>query len=104
MPECLIPGCEREAHNSMSIRLRRPDTTAIWAPNLDAFLCDVHAVSGGRVEILYEEAESGAIETQVHGAKSSDPHRQTPIRHAAKEIVEDLTHEARQRAAKEAKT
>ena len=47
MPQCLIPNCpECNSENPISIRCRRPDTSAIWAPNTVAYLCDVHADLG----------------------------------------------------------
>ena len=81
----------------MSIRLRRPDTSAIWAPNLEAFLCDVHAVAGARINVLYEPTETHAVETFTRGTQQSVPHRTTSIRHPAR-LDEDLTDEVRARA------
>jgi hypothetical protein len=59
MANCIVPGCSVDAQNSLSIRLRRPDTSAIWAPNLDAHVCDIHATSGARVTVTYETTEAG---------------------------------------------
>lgn len=83
MPDCIVPGCSRQATNNLSIRLRRPDTSAIWAPNLDAFVCNIHAVSGARMHVLYEATGSGEIETHVHGWQA-DPSRTTEIRQPAR--------------------
>ena len=64
------------------IRLRRPDTSAIWAPNTDAFVCDVHAESGARILVFYEATESDRVEVDVRGA-TPEVARVTEIRHHA---------------------
>ena len=79
MPECIVRDCEIEAYNGLSIRLRHPDTTAIWAPNLEAYVCDVHAYSGARIRVAYEATETGSIETHVDGG-DAESSRLTPIR------------------------
>lgn len=80
MPDCIVPGCSLDAQNSLSIRLRRPDTSAIWAPNLDAHVCDVHATSGARVRVAYQATESGHIETITDGGGGDGAVRRTVIR------------------------
>ena len=50
MEKCIIPGCPHEGGNQLGIRCRRPDTTAVWAPNCNVFLCNEHAESGCRIE------------------------------------------------------
>ena len=94
MPDCVIPGCTREARNNLSIRLRRPDTSAIWAPNLDAFVCDEHAISGARIRVIFETTDSGKVETHVLGV-SDDFARITDIRHGAERLASDLVDAAR---------
>ena len=44
--QCMIEGCENEGVNNFGVRLRRPDSSAIWAPNTEAFICDFHASRG----------------------------------------------------------
>jgi RNase H-fold protein (predicted Holliday junction resolvase) len=90
MGECVVPGCLSEANNNLSIRLRRPDTSAIWAPNLDAFVCDRHAVSGASVTILFAATDKHHVETVVLGVPGDAPSRSTEIRQPAKKLVEDL--------------
>lgn len=65
MPNCIITGCHNDARNNFSVRCRRPDTTAIWAPNTEAFLCDDHAAQGLRIAITLTPNASGEIETEV---------------------------------------
>lgn len=68
MPECVVPGCRRRADNALGVRLRRPDTSAIWAPQTSAHVCDHHARSGARITLVYEATTSGRIEMRVQGA------------------------------------
>ena len=77
MSECIVPGCPREALNNLSVRLRRPDTSAIWAPNTEAYVCDSHAESGARVTLYYEPTTAEAIEVRVHGTRAN-PRRGPP--------------------------
>lgn len=46
---CLI--CGEAARISLGIRARYSNTNAVWAPNLDAYLCERHATSGCTIEI-----------------------------------------------------
>jgi len=64
---CIIAGCNNAANNNFGVRGRRPDGTAIWAPNTEAFLCDDHAVQGLRITITLAPTNSGQIETEVNG-------------------------------------
>jgi hypothetical protein len=84
MADCIVPGCSLDALNSLSIRLRRPDTSAIWAPNLDAHVCDVHATSGARIYVLFEATDSGHVETVTNGG-GEDSVRRMAIRRTAEE-------------------
>ena len=92
MAECVVPNCARDAQNNLGVRLRRPDTSAIWAPNTEAFVCDYHAESGALVTVYYQEAESNQVDVRVHGT-SPPASRVTPIHHreTGKDLSEDLT-------------
>jgi len=83
MDKCIIGGCTNRANNNIGIRLRRPDTSAIWAPNTNAFLCDKHADCGMRITIQMQPNNSRQIETIVGSEGSRPPRRATPqrIRH-----------------------
>lgn len=81
-PQCVVPGCGREGRNNLGVRLRRPDTSAIWAPNTQAFVCDSHAESGARILVFYEATASDEVEIEVRG-NTSELGRVTEIRHAA---------------------
>jgi hypothetical protein len=80
MPECIVPGCSLNAVNNLSVRLRPPDTSAIWSPNTNAFVCDIHARCGARVTLVYEITDAKRIETRVIGANEPVV-RRTGIRH-----------------------
>ena len=76
---CIIAGCTNQADHNLSIRLRRPDTSAIWAPNTEAFLCDLHAAQGMVVTITLQPTNTGNIETQVSSSGGNVVSRITPI-------------------------
>lgn len=61
--ECAVPVCNNEGRNSLGIRLRRPDGTAIWSPVTDAFLCDLHSSRGLRLTVLLEATDTGKVES-----------------------------------------
>jgi hypothetical protein len=65
MPTCLIPGCSNEGENNISIRLRRPDTSAIWAPNTEAFLCSIHSGQGYVIKVEMRPAATLTTTTEV---------------------------------------
>lgn len=54
MPKCIVPGCPAEGVNKLGLRCRvwhndnpaKRKTTALWAPDTDAYLCDSHALGG----------------------------------------------------------
>jgi len=80
MPKCLIPNCTNDASNNLGIRCRRPETSAIWAPNCDAYLCDDHADQGYTIDITLTPATSRNITTNV-AAGGHTANRTTPINH-----------------------
>ncbi len=62
MPDCIVPGCSRNATNNLCVRLRRPPRAdAHWAPNTNAYVCDTHAKSGARMTLIYEPTSTGKI-------------------------------------------
>jgi len=62
---CVIQECENEGVHNFGVRLRRPDATAIWAPNTGASICDFHASRGLRVTVLLEPTDGSELETVV---------------------------------------
>ena len=76
---CIIAGCNNAANNNFSVRCRRLDTSASWAPNTEALLCDEHAVQGLRITITLTPNNSRRIEAEVNGQAV----RTTPIVNAA---------------------
>lgn len=83
MSECIVPGCGRNAENNLGIRLRRRDTTAVWSPETNAHVCDVHAWSGARIGVVYEATDTGRVEIRVQGATEPIVRRTAAIRDAA---------------------
>jgi hypothetical protein len=76
---CIIPGCQNHADNNFGVRLRRADTSAIWAPNTEAMLCDIHAVQGLRITVMFESTTTQQVETKVCGVVTPTANRVTPI-------------------------
>lgn len=70
---CMTPGHEdREAFYTLNVRLRRPDTSSVWAPSTGAYICDECALSGGKLEITYTPALNrrgqATVRTETRGA------------------------------------
>lgn len=63
--ECLIPECGRKVTHQFSVRMRRKDTGADWAPNLPAYFCSFHANSGASIQILYQAKTTGQVEIET---------------------------------------
>jgi hypothetical protein len=69
MSQCLVIGCREEGRNKLGVRCRvwhddhptKQKTDAVWAPDLEAYLCDKHAASGARITLLYEANISHTI-------------------------------------------
>lgn len=55
---CVIPGCNNLAENNFGVRLRRPDTSAIFAPNTDAYVCSEHSIRGLRITVTLEPIDN----------------------------------------------
>lgn len=60
---CVVPGCDADGRHALTLRIRRPDTSAIAAPNTNAWLCDEHAESGLEIDISVKPNTRGTIET-----------------------------------------
>ena len=76
---CIFSGCNRRAVHNLGVRLRRPDTSAIWAPNTNAMVCDYHASRGMRVTVHLESVDEHVIETRVQSIVPAVVQRTTPI-------------------------
>jgi hypothetical protein len=66
--------------NNISIRCRRPNTRAIWAPNTVGYLCDVHADEGYTIDITFRQSAIRTITSNV-SAGGHTVTRTTPILH-----------------------
>jgi hypothetical protein len=87
MHKCMVSGCPQEGVNKLGIRCRvwnnnnptKGKTAALWSPDTDAYLCDVHALSGATITVIYEPDDTQGIKVQViSGQKVSS--RNTPIK------------------------
>ena len=82
---CIIAGCKNTAPHNFSVRLRRPSTRAIWAPNTEAFMCDEHATQGLQVTVVLTPTTTGNIETDVSSPGGRPVKRTTPVVQPAKD-------------------
>jgi hypothetical protein len=85
MAQCIISGCNNIAQHNFSVRCRRPDTSAIWAPNTNAFLCDTHAEQGCVIDISITPNQSNQITTNISSGGNDVVTRTTDINHEADE-------------------
>jgi hypothetical protein len=86
---CVVPGCGQPGKNKLGVRCRvwqepspipgKTKTSALWAPDADAFLCDRHALGGAHITLIYEPNESGETAVRVIAAPEGKD-RRTPIR------------------------
>jgi hypothetical protein len=71
----------------ISVRLRRPDTSAVWAPTTGAYLCDRHATAGAHIDVIVEPTYDGSIEVSTwaveDGQEGSMTTRVVPITQGA---------------------
>jgi hypothetical protein len=87
---CVVPGCDSRGKHRLGVRCRvwhepspiagKSKTSALWAPDSDAFLCDRHALGGAHITLIFEANDSGETAVKVIAAPYSDD-RRTPIRH-----------------------
>ena len=63
--------CDQPAPNQLSLRCRvkvdngkKKKTNALWAPDLNAWLCDEHALGG--VDVSIQIVENGWKKTRIH--------------------------------------
>lgn len=79
--ECLVPGCTAKPHFILSLRMRRHDSGATWAPNQPAYFCDKHANNGSEILVHYMPTLSHEnCVTVIATVPDSVTHRTTPIR------------------------
>jgi len=56
---CLV--CGGKASWSLGIRARRHGGNAVFAPELGAYLCDLHARSGAEILIAFQTMSTGRV-------------------------------------------
>jgi hypothetical protein len=66
---CIV--CGEYGVIALGIRGRYENTNAVWAPNLNAYLCDEHARSGCEIEIELRPTNDGRVRTTTSGPRGS---------------------------------
>jgi hypothetical protein len=90
MEHCAVRGCDAEGKHKLGVRCRvwhgpspvagKGRTSALWAPDADAFLCDDHALGGVDMTLLLEPNGSEATSIRVIAGGDATGSRVTPIR------------------------
>ena len=80
---CVVPGCASTGKHKLGVRCRvwqepspvpgKSKTSALWAPDSDAFLCDRHALGGAHITLIYEPNDTGE-----HGESDSRSAQRRP--------------------------
>lgn len=88
--ECVIPNCAGHGKHRLGIRCRvveepspiegKGKTDALWSAESDAYLCDVHALSGVDITLLIEPAITKQVSVGVVGAQGTQHRRRVPIK------------------------
>lgn len=90
---CMVPGCRNEGKHTLTLRMRRTDTSAVWAPTTDFKVCDKHATEGCDIEVIYRPKRTGVVNMDVYSpAKDgSEMHarRRNPIVQGAERARRD---------------
>lgn len=60
---CIVPECPEAGRHAITLRVRRPDSSAIIAPNSGAYLCDRHAELGFEIDICVKPRATGLAVT-----------------------------------------
>jgi len=68
---CLV--CGEYGSVALGIRARYENTNAVWAPNLDSYLCEQHARSGCVIEITYRPTSDGRVRVTTSGPRGNVP-------------------------------
>lgn len=64
---CIVPGCPENGRHALTVRLRRPDTSAVWAPTTGAYLCDKHGTEGVELAIVVTPTKTRTVVTNTWG-------------------------------------
>jgi len=89
MNSCIVTGCRAPGKHKLGVRCRvwhepspvagKTKTRALWATDADSFLCDVHALGGAKMTLLFEPDTSRATTLNVVAA-DHDGERTLPIK------------------------
>ena len=67
--KCIV--CGEYGVIALGIRARYENTNAVWAPNLDAYLCDEHANGGLLITIVLSPTSDGRVTTHTIGPRGT---------------------------------
>ena len=80
---CIVPNCPHDGRHSITLRCRRPDTSAIWAPTSGAYLCDKHATEGIEIDMVIRPKRNRKVvittKSESRGEESRPVTRQADI-------------------------
>ena len=85
---CIVPDCDSPGRHMITVRCRRPDTSAIWAPSTGAYLCDQHSTHGGDIEAVFRPRDDRILTTIVtaesHGKRGRAHERRMEVTQGAR--------------------
>lgn len=87
---CIVPGCVNDGRNRLGVRCRiahdgtapfpaKGRSSALWAPDAEAYVCDAHALGGAHLTLLFEPDSSEQLTIKVIATRTVDE-RTTPIK------------------------
>ena len=89
---CLVPGCPHPGHNQLGIRCRiahsgaslfgKRRTDAVFSVESSGFLCDRHALAGGRMLLMFEPDGSKQATLVAASGENTSGERTKPIQQA----------------------
>jgi hypothetical protein len=85
MAQCMAPGCSNQALNKLGLRLRKPGIRkAVWAPDVEAYLCKVHAEDVGIFTIDYQPGgQPKTVDISVESGGTHVTDRQMQVKKTA---------------------
>jgi len=83
---CMVPGCQNEGYYTLNLRMRRPDTSAVFAPSTGAYFCDDHVI-GANIEINYIPNTSGKVRVETTAQKDTSSRKRSEVEAREMEIV-----------------
>ena len=81
----MVNGCNKPALNKLGLRLRKPGIRkAVWAPDVEAYLCREHAEAGGAFRVEYQPTGTpGVVDISVDSGGQTIANRKITIKRPA---------------------